>query len=69
MNWPWRSSPSWESVGIAVALIVILIATAIYYAKFPYSYQASSNWGLGAGWKCSQTPQQSEPVCIKDNSN
>jgi hypothetical protein len=40
MNWPWRSSLSWEEIGIGVtiglALIVILIATAVFYAKFPF---------------------------------
>jgi hypothetical protein len=72
MNWPWRSSLSWEEIGtgvtLGVVLIVILIATAAFYAKFPYPCEASSNWGLGAGWKFAQT-QQSEPVCIKGNSN
>lgn len=68
MRRPWQFLPSKEAIAIGAALIVILVLVAAFYAKFPYPYEASSNWGLGAGWKCAQT-QESEPVCIKDQSN
>jgi len=58
MNLPWLFQ-TWRE------LALVTVVAGLFLVKFPFPYQASSNFGLGAGWNCSYAGK-SEPVCIKE---
>jgi len=65
MSLPWPFE-TWRELVLSAALVVaIAVVAGLFLAKFPFPYQASSNLGFGAGWKCSYSAK-GEPVCIKE---
>ncbi len=63
MNWPYQLPPPKETIGIAAAVIGLLIFVAFLETK--YRDARTTSFGFGAGWHCLDVPQ-GEPVCLKD---
>jgi hypothetical protein len=65
MNLPWPFE-SWRELALtAVVVFTIVVVVGLFFVRFPYPYQASLNFGLGADWHCGY-PLRNVPVCIKD---
>jgi hypothetical protein len=65
MNLPWPFE-SWRELALtAIVVVAFVVAVGLFFARFPFPYQASSNFGLGADWHCSY-PGKGEPVCFKE---